>query len=625
MAEPTVAERAVTDRATTGRGVPVVPGNAGTYLGDVEVNGRPYARFRAEPGTWVSASMRMMGHDRSYPAGDGYGAYRGLVLSPDGRPLADPDRIRPGDQYLVPQRAEPRARADPAPGRPVAPVRPPVPRADAAPSAPRRLGLRPAPETLPPPSAGRRRIVDEPDLDPAERAALEQLLDAPDDDALIVEELRHLALEGIDEATEGRDEQERFGAGDNTVYAFVNDWVSERYAPHIGAWHNSAMLFRRMLEQIASGSLDDAIETGTDARAALDATRDAWDDYVDASLRLGEQMIGTVAEARRSGIVDNARLAVMGLGGGAFGAGRKLSEFVAGVVAMIVDRDRATQQFARSLVGVVDTAFRLARTYGKAPADFMPTLIDALSQQSRESLERLSKLPPDQQAWAVGEVFGEVEGNLVPLAAASSISGTLRAGALASTGAEGAPVLATSRGLTFAEAPALVTGRAAAATAAVADSVQLAGFTSAFALAAGGTGGGDRRRSTNQVVEGEVTTYGEYLKRGRRTRLEGHEVLPHSLLEDLGLAVRRGIGAASRNNPVLALPPRVHAVVGRFQRAFGVMYRSQRANMSVLQVIRLNRKALIHAGVPSSVVRAITRDVLRHAMNLRIIKRTRLR
>ncbi len=63
--------------------------------------------------------------------------------------------------------------------------------------------------------------------------------------------------------------------------------------------------------------------------------------------------------------------------------------------------------------------------------------------------------------------------------------------------------------------------------------------------------------------------YGDYQKRGGSKKLEGHEALPHSVLDDPDLATRRGVGAASRNNPVIALQPGVHAIVGRYQRYFG--------------------------------------------------------
>jgi hypothetical protein len=634
VAEPVPAERSVRNRELEGRGLPSRPGNPGTYLGEVDVDGRRYAKFSAEPGTWVSSSMKTMGYDQEYAAKDGYGAYRGLVLDPNGKPLADPDRIRPGDQYLVPERtapAMPGARAVRAadtavstgPAAPTAPPRsepaadrPRARPAEAPPAAPTRLNLRPAPEAAPvPPASERLAIPDELELAPQERGELERLLNDPSSDALIAEELRLLALDGIEQAMAGRAEQEEFGSGDNTVYAFLNDWVSNRQVPFVSAWHNTAMLFRRMLELVDSGDLDRALLQGRDGYAALADTQAEWNEYTQAALELGERMIGTVEEIRRTGVVGNVRLAAEGLVGEGIGAGKALSEFVAGVIGLLKSGPAgATYKGLQFLVPLVDTAFRLGRAYGKDPAEFMPKVIDVLSRQSHESLERLSRLPPGQQAREVSAVFGEIGGDLIPMAATDSIGGSLREEARGSgSGLEGARLLEGMRGLAVAEGRMVVAGGAAAATPTVAETVQLAGFLSAFAIAASSGGAGLK------VVEGEVTKYEDLQKRGKSTKVEGHEVIPHSLLEDLGLATRRGIGAASRNNPVIALSPKVHAMVGRYQRWLGVMYRSQRAGMTVKKIISLNIKALRYAGVPEGVVRNITRQVLRHALNLKII------
>jgi hypothetical protein len=75
------------------------------------------ARFRAEPGTWVSASMKSLGYDKIYGRDEAYGAYRGVAKSPSGQPLSKPDRLTPGQEYLIPvpgvaARTEP-ARTDP--------------------------------------------------------------------------------------------------------------------------------------------------------------------------------------------------------------------------------------------------------------------------------------------------------------------------------------------------------------------------------------------------------------------------------------------------------------------------------------------------------------------------------
>ena len=64
----------------------------------------------------MSASLQEQGYATRYGPSTGYGAYTGLVRSPDGAPLTNPDRIRPGQEYLVPV-----ARTTaPAPGRPEA-------------------------------------------------------------------------------------------------------------------------------------------------------------------------------------------------------------------------------------------------------------------------------------------------------------------------------------------------------------------------------------------------------------------------------------------------------------------------------------------------------------------------
>ena len=77
-------------------------GNPGTFLGVETVNGASMARFRAEPGTWVSASMKSLGYDRIYARDEAYGAYRGLAKSPSGQTLTQPDRLTPGQEYLIP-------------------------------------------------------------------------------------------------------------------------------------------------------------------------------------------------------------------------------------------------------------------------------------------------------------------------------------------------------------------------------------------------------------------------------------------------------------------------------------------------------------------------------------------
>jgi hypothetical protein len=83
------------------RGAGEKPGNPGTLVGTEQRNGIAYARYRAKEGTWVSSSLAQQGYDKRYGKDTAYGAYLGLVLDTNGNPLHNPDRIRPGQEYLV--------------------------------------------------------------------------------------------------------------------------------------------------------------------------------------------------------------------------------------------------------------------------------------------------------------------------------------------------------------------------------------------------------------------------------------------------------------------------------------------------------------------------------------------
>jgi hypothetical protein len=96
MTEAVEYPRGVVNRGTNKQG------NPGTFLGTKTVDGVTYARYRAEKGTWVSASLKERDYGLLYGKSTGYGAYAGIVRSPDGTPLANPDRIVPGQEYLFP-------------------------------------------------------------------------------------------------------------------------------------------------------------------------------------------------------------------------------------------------------------------------------------------------------------------------------------------------------------------------------------------------------------------------------------------------------------------------------------------------------------------------------------------
>ena len=118
------------------RSGPVGKANPGSLVGTESRDGIAYARYRAVPGTWVSASMAQLGYDKLYGRESAYGARTGLVLGADYRPLGNPDRIEPGQEYLIPIGAtsatEPdrRPRAAPASDPARRPWSPPTRRSD---------------------------------------------------------------------------------------------------------------------------------------------------------------------------------------------------------------------------------------------------------------------------------------------------------------------------------------------------------------------------------------------------------------------------------------------------------------------------------------------------------------
>jgi hypothetical protein len=77
-------------------------GNPGVFIGQEEHDGKLYARYEAVRGTWVSSSLKERGYDRKYGSDSAYGAYAGVAVDSNLRPLKNPDRIDPGLQYLIP-------------------------------------------------------------------------------------------------------------------------------------------------------------------------------------------------------------------------------------------------------------------------------------------------------------------------------------------------------------------------------------------------------------------------------------------------------------------------------------------------------------------------------------------
>jgi hypothetical protein len=102
MADPAQA-KAASGPAAEKRAQPSAPtGSPGRYLGLEHFGGQAYYHYRAERGTWVSATLEERGYAAVYAKETGFGAYKGVVRSPTGELLSNPDRIKPGQEYFVP-------------------------------------------------------------------------------------------------------------------------------------------------------------------------------------------------------------------------------------------------------------------------------------------------------------------------------------------------------------------------------------------------------------------------------------------------------------------------------------------------------------------------------------------
>jgi hypothetical protein len=132
----------------------------------------------------------------------------------------------------------------------------------------------------------------------------------------------------------------------------------------------------------------------------------------------------------------------------------------------------------------------------------------------------------------------------------------------------------------------------------------------------GGLGGGSSgdkptRNPARKYKAGDIIPYGT---KAKTKGLDRHEVLQNLWLKVQEVIEKRGKGMGSRLNPTVLLPPNVHRIVSRYQRALGLFDRSKIAELSYKQVLSLNALALQHAGLPQSIIEDILDEALEHAI-----------
>jgi RHS repeat-associated protein len=126
------------------------------------------------------------------------------------------------------------------------------------------------------------------------------------------------------------------------------------------------------------------------------------------------------------------------------------------------------------------------------------------------------------------------------------------------------------------------------------------------------------RSGRTPLKEFDIDRYGAFNTPQRAgDGLEGHEILQNAWLEANVAGAKRGSGAISRDNPALALRPKLHTDVSTAQRALGLFDREKLEGMTAEENIRLNGIALQQAGVPQDVIQTATQEATNYANGLK--------
>jgi hypothetical protein len=179
-----------------------------------------------------------------------------------------------------------------------------------------------------------------------------------------------------------------------------------------------------------------------------------------------------------------------------------------------------------------------------------------------------------------------------------------------------------------------VVGAEAAFSQAVAGVAGASGIAAGvLALSKGGSTeskGGQEKPATGETRESaenaglrelDIDRYGNFGQGHRKgDQLAGHEVLQNAWLKQQGLLKQRGVGAASRDNPALAVGERLHKAIGAKQRELGLNDPSRLRAMSARENIDLNARALREAGVPEHAVQTIVKEAIGHARGLGVYR-----
>jgi hypothetical protein len=264
--------------------------------------------------------------------------------------------------------------------------------------------------------------------------------------AELMKTMSALARRGIDEAQNGHDAQQDQMENVRGVAGTLSDWWNDVVPPYIGMWSNAIGMLRRVETRLAEDNLRGAHIYLVNGYELLTDAKQQWSQYMTATIEgaqttittltvirdgaiavevglltggsgllpggvvggtlggvgaatyvaskmdspLGEATRGTLSEIRNTGLMGNLRLAANGLAGIMYGTGEGLYGIAKSLANMFLD----PVQFVNDLLK-------------------LPSTLDALWSHRQELWDHFATLPPDQQAFQVGRLAGQIEAMLI--------------------------------------------------------------------------------------------------------------------------------------------------------------------------------------------------------------------
>jgi hypothetical protein len=248
----------------------------------------------------------------------------------------------------------------------------------------------------------------------------------------------------------------------------LSDAVNDVDVPSPTMWGPTIAAFAKVEKRLDDGDWDGAVSTLRLALTWLAADQEHWQTYLDDTIGGAESLVGTLTVVRDAAVAIEVGLLTGGLaygliGAGALGAaggtvagvggfaaagvaldatGSPFGDAVVGTLSEIADAGLvenlryAAQGFWGMIVGAgggLEAMFEGLATLFTDPAAFvddlqqLPGHVATLWEHREELWDHFQSLPPEEQAFRVGELFGVVESMLIATGAMDAAGASLGA------------------------------------------------------------------------------------------------------------------------------------------------------------------------------------------------------